>query len=120
MQYDNQCDQYQDHADGKRRIIWRSGDSLWSVNDNISSVHVQRHGILHRKMETICIFSDKEYVDQVLDDLTKCQGNDRQVVTFQSQYRDSNNQSEQSRNSSSDQQCQKETKSIRHHSCGAF
>ena len=84
------------------------------------SVHVQRHGILHGKMETICIFSDKEYVDQVLDDLTKCQGNDRQVVTFQSQYRDSDDQSEQSRNSSSDQQCQKETKSIRHHSCGAF
>ena len=46
-------------------------------------------------VKTFVIHTDVKYVDQVLDDLTKSQGNDSQVVTTETKYRDTDDHTEQ-------------------------
>ena len=41
-------------------------------------------------METMLVNTYIHDVDQVLDDLAKCQGYDRQIIAFQTKYRDTN------------------------------
>ncbi len=46
------------------------------------------------KWKPFSIFSNIKYIDQVFDDLTKCQRYDCQVVTSQTQYRDTDQHTE--------------------------
>src|SRR5699024_3334252 len=97
----------QDHSDQERRILRRSRDSLWTVHEHRSvRFHVQIHNVLCRKVETVRILSDKQYIDKILDDLAECQSYDRKVVSLQTKDRNADNDTEDRCNSHSDEQRQ--------------
>ena len=61
-----------------------SGDSLRSLDEDFAAgFQAEGHGVLEGNVETICVPSKEYDVDEVLDDLTECQGNDGQIVTAQ-------------------------------------
>ena len=62
-------------------------------------------------MDSVAVDSYIKYVDDILNDLTKCQCYDCKVVTFQAKYRDTDQESEDTCTYSSDDQSNKETKS---------
>ena len=64
------------------------------------------------KMEAIGIFPDIQNIDQVLDDLAKCQRNDGKVVTLSAQYRDTDQDTEYCCHRNTDQQRQQEPDDI--------
>ena len=91
----------------KVEVRWRPCDPLRSVDDHISfQIHVKGHGILHGEMESVGVLSDPENIHQVLDDLAKCQGYNGQVVTFQPQGRNPDQDPEYCRCGGSDQKRQ--------------
>ena len=63
-------------------------------------------------MEPLGIFSDIKYIHHIFDNLTKCQRYNGKVVTFQSQYRDSDQHTENRCCHDSDQKCQEKPQTI--------
>ena len=61
-------------------------------------------------MDSVAVDSHIKHVDNILDNLTKCQCYDGKVVTFQTKYRDTDQESEDTRTYSSDDQSDEETK----------
>ena len=59
-------------------------------------------------MKTVGIFTYIQYVYEVFNDLSDCQCHDRQIVAFQTQNRNSDQNAEDRSSRNSDQKSQKE------------
>ena len=57
-------------------------------------------------MKSVGINSYKKYVDQVLDDLSERQRNNSKIIAFQTEYRDTDDNSEYSRHNDPNQKRQ--------------
>ena len=74
--------------------------------DDLLSAWIQLQvGCACCNMKPFVIYANIENVDQVLDDLTKCQGYDSQIVTAKSQYRNTDENSKNSSNHCTYQDC---------------
>ena len=105
-----QSDQQKNNTNGKVGIRRRTGNSLRSLDDHVTiCFHIQGHNILHGEVKSCTVFSKINNIDQVLNDFTKCQGYDGQIISSQAKYRNTNQYTTDTCTDNSYQQCQKET-----------
>ena len=81
-----------------------TGDTLRSFNNDLPVLcHIQIHGVGKGNVEAILIQSHKQNIDQVLNDLTKGQRYDGKIVTLQTKYGNTDQQSENTSKRGADQ-----------------
>ena len=81
-----------------------SGDTLRTFNNDLPVLcHIQIHSVGKGNVETILIQSHKQNIDQVLNDLAKGQRYDGKIVTLQTKYGNTDQQSENTRKRGADQ-----------------
>ena len=68
-------------------------------------------------VKSFFVKTDIQDVDQVLDDLTECQGYDRKVVTTKSKYRDTDNHTKHGCYCCADQDRQDKSRNLRDIAC---
>ena len=96
-----------------------SGDTLRAFNNDLTVLcHIQIHCVGKGNMETILIQSHKQNIDQILNDLAKCQRYDGKIVTLQTKYGNTDQQTKNTCKCGADQQRTEKAKPGRH--CGIF
>ena len=68
-------------------------------------------------VKTFVIYTNVKHVDQVLYDLTECQGNDGKIVTTETKYRNTDDHTEQCCNCRTYKDCKDKARNLRNGVC---
>src|SRR5699024_10904119 len=90
VQNHQQGNDHQDDTDGKGGSFGNTRDTLCTIDKELAVLHVQRAGVLQRKMQAIGIYAQIAGIHNVFDDFAKGQGNNCKIVTGKAQNRHAN------------------------------
>ena len=121
--YDEQCKKDQKDSD-REKVMFDifvkstcSGDTKRTFEDLFAACFQFETCGTCCYVKSFFVKTDIQDVDQVLDDLTECQGYDRKVVTTKSKYRDTDNHTKHGCYCCADQDRQDKSRNLRDIAC---